>query len=312
MNKNIQLTPATLNWLGLAFENKTRVSPLSSAPNDRLTQTGLDSLIEQGVVTADKVMTTQAYALMDILAGATMFASLKLSGGSGHINRITYWKGDKSVSLNNSGGTFILSPGNNVEALEVTLQEITGSNRLISSNFTASFDLRSAVVFSALFDLSRKAAIRLYADGSDVPDGFSPEEISKFIKESDNSRWITSHIKTLTVTGITVTAKQALTSLESLSEAGVIGSVKGGLYTLAYASAQLAANFLFIENTVHFRSGKENKDGNIAFTEGMFVQAGIHDVIMIDISEGKVEISAVSSYAMTEDIKTMMTIPPDF
>ncbi len=312
MNKNISLTPAALKWLGLAFDKKTQISPLSTISGNGFTQEGLDSLIKQGVVTEDKTMTPEAYALLEILAGAKQFASVQLSGGSGHVNRITYWNGDKSVSIDTKGDNLTLSPGNNVESLGTVFEEITGSNRLISSNFSGSFDFRSALVFCALLDLSRKAAIRLYADGTDVPEGFTPSEVSQFITGASNARWVTSHLKTLSIPGLGVSPEQAATSLKSLVEAGVIASAKPDLFTPAYDSAQLAANFLFIENVVHFRSGNEKETGRMASAECLYLQAGIHDVIMIDIAADKVEISAVSSRAMIDDIKAMMTVPPVF
>jgi hypothetical protein len=312
MNNTISLTPAALNWLGSAFEKKTMVSPLSTAPQEDFTQAGLDSLVKQGVVTAEKTLTTDAYALLDILAGAKKFASVQLSGGSGKVNRVTYWNGGKSVSFDNNGGTFILTPGNNVEGLGTVFQEICGSNRLISSKFSTTFDHRSALVFAGLFDLSRRAAIRLYADGADVPEGFSAAEVGQFVSSTNNARWLTSHIKTLNVKGLSISTEQAAASLKGLAEAAVIGAARSGLYTLAYDSAQLAANFLFIENVIHFRSGSENGDGKLASAECMFLQAGIHDVIMVDLAADKIELSAVSSFAMIEDIKTMLTVPPSF
>jgi hypothetical protein len=119
LNNSINLTPSALKWLGSAFEKKSRVSPLSTVSAEDFTQEGLDDLVKQGVVSEDKTMTPEAYALLDILAGAKKFASVQLSGGSGHINRVTYWNGDNSVSLNSKGENFTLTPGNSVDDLEI-------------------------------------------------------------------------------------------------------------------------------------------------------------------------------------------------
>ena len=100
--------------------------------------------------------------------------------------------------------------------------------------------------------------------------------------------------------------------LKNLVKAGVIAARNGGLYTLAYESAELAAHFLFVENNVHFRCGRQNDDGSVAAAECIFLQAGVHDVIMVDIAAGKLEISSLSSYAMIDAIKRMMTTAPSF
>jgi hypothetical protein len=77
-------------------------------------------------------------------------------------------------------------------------------------------------------------------------------------------------------------------------------------------SAELVAHFLFIENILHFKAGSENEEGKIFTAECMFLQAGVHDVIMVDAALDKIEISALSSYAMIEYIKRMLTNPPRF
>ncbi len=309
--KSMRLTPAALNWLGSAFETKTKVSPLSTAQADGFDQAGLDDLVKQGVVGPDKTMTTEAYAMLEVLAGATKYASVHLSGGSGHVNRVTYWNGDKTVSLDNTGTMFTVSFGNDASALETLFTEITGSNHIVSSNFSASFDIRTALVFAGLFDLSRRAAIHLYADNTPVPAGFSAAEVGKFVKEANNARWLTSHIKSLPIKGLGATHAEAEASLKKLVAAGVIAAAKDGTYTSAYESAELAANFLFVENTVHFRAGSE-QNGTLSAAECMYLQAGIHDVIMMDVAADKIDITSTSSFNMIDNIKQMMTTPVKF
>ena len=311
MKDLMNLTPAALNWLGLAFEKKTKVSPLSNAQGDGLTPAGLKELTEQGIITADQMITTEAYALLDILAKATKYASVRLAGSSGQVNRITYWDGDKSVSLDNKGTSFTVTPGNDAAALEVIFNELTGANHITSSDFSGTFDFRSALVFSGLFDLSRRASLRLYADSTAVPDGFSAAEIGKFIAGADNSRWLTSHIKTLNISGLKVSPAETEASLKALAQVKVIAVAPGNLYALAYASAELAARFLVTDNVIHFRCGVE-KNGKVEAAECMFLQAGIHDVVMVDIAADKMDISALSSFAMVDNIKRMMTTPPSF
>jgi hypothetical protein len=307
----MNLTPAALNWLGSAFGKKTKVSPFANTPNETLTQAGLDDLRKQGVVTAENAMTTEAYALLDILAGATRFASVHLSGGSGQVNRVTYWSGDKIASLDNTGSSLIVSDGNDMTGIEAMFREMTGSNRLVNSTFTGNFDHRSALIFTALLDLSRQAAIRLYVDGTPVPKGFSAAQVSSFAGSANNTRWVTSYLKTLKIPGLTVSKEQAETGLKSLADAGIVRADGGGLYTLAYESAVLAARFLFIENTIHFTAGSENGI-KVNIAECLFIQAGIHDAIMIDVSSKGIGITSLSSLAMIDAIKRMMTTPPAF
>ena len=231
------------------------------------------------------------------------------SGSSGQVNRITYWNGDKSVSLDNKGAFFTVTPGNDAAALEVIFNELTGANHITSSDFSGTFDFRSALVFAGLFDLSRKASMRLYTDSTAVPDGFSAAEIGKLITGADNSRWLTSHIKTLNIPGFKVSPAETETSLKSLAVAKVVAATPGNLYALANESAELAARFLVTDNVIHFRCGVE-KNGKVEAAECMFLQAGIHDVIMLDVAADKMDITALSSFAMVDNIKTMMTTPP--
>ncbi len=311
MNNTVVLTPEALKWLGSGFENKTKLSPFSTAPDADFTQAGLDALVKQGIVEEDKTITTGAYAVLETLAAAGKFASVHLSGSCGHVNRTTYWNGDKSVSLDNGGNTISVTPGNQVIGLEVILNEITGVNRLMSSDFSAVFDHRSALVFAGLFDLYRMATMRFYADDKPEPDGFSVRDVSEFIGAAEDPKWLTSHIKALNIPKMKITDKEAAAGLKSLAGAGIIAENKDNLFKPALDSAELAANFLFIENIVHFKAGSE-KDSKINIVERMYLQAGVHDVISVDVSSEKIEISAVSSFDMVDTICKLMTTPPSF
>jgi hypothetical protein len=277
---------------------------------DNLTEAGLSDLVAKNVVTKDTVLTMEAYALLGILAGATKYASIHFSGDSGQVNRITYWKGDAAASLDNTGGAFTVSVGADTSALEVILKELTGSNHVVSSTFSATLDFRSALAFAAIFDLSRQATMRLYADGIPIPSGFSAASIAGFASEERNARWLTAHLKSLRIPGLAISTTDAEKSLESMAAAGIVETT-GGVYSLIYDSAQLAARFLFIENTVHFRCGSEDT-GEMKVAECVYLQAGLHDTIMVDVAADKLEISAVPSFDMVNDIKRMMMTPPAF
>lgn len=312
MNNNINLTPAALSWIASGFEKKTVISPYANTPKLELTQEGLDDLIKQGIIDTNKQINAEAYSLLEILAQANKFASIKLTGDSGQLHRVTYWKEDKPVSFDNNGESFVISPGNDITALEIILSEIIGSNRLVSSSFSASFDHKTALVFAAILDLSRIASIRLYADDIEVPTSFSPEDISTFIQKAESTKWLTSHLKSLNIPGLAASIQDVLSCLKSLIENDIVAESNPGLYSVIRASAELAANFLFIENTLHFRAGSTGNDGHVSTSECVFLQAGLHDLIMLDVSAENIEISALSSYAVLEAIKHMMTTSPLF
>lgn len=153
--------------------------------------------------------------------------------------------------------------------------------------------------------------MRLYADGTPEPAGFSADNVSTFISTAKEAKWLTSHIKALDIPGMKITEKEAATGLKSLVEAGVIAYAKDNLFKVDFASAELAANFLFIENIVHFKAGSE-EDNKIKVVECAYLQAGVHDIISINVSAKGIDISAVSSYNMIENIRLMMTNPPSF
>lgn len=72
-----------------------------------------------------------------------------------------------------------------------------------------------------------------------------------------------------------------------------------------------AVNFLIIENVLHVRCGQETNN-QIITGEAIFLQAGLHDVLMLDVDAETVEFNSVSTHTMLEYLQSMVLKVPEF
>lgn len=310
MADRMVLSPAAITWLGSAFGDKTKISPFTTIQEKGFTEDEKAGLVEQGVIDGESAFSPESYAIFEILAGADAFAGFRLSGAFGNVNKTAYFKGDKTVTIDSAGQELVVSTKTDVDSMVGILNEITGISRLVNSEVNVKMDAKSALAFAALIDVTRKNALSQYAGLGDMPVGYTADKILAMFDHVEGVRWLTAYIKTLRLPYAALSVDELDQALAGLLEAGLAEKGDYG-YRLLGEAYDLATNFLIIENVLHVRCGQET-DGKIVTGEALFLQAGLHDVLMLDVDAATVEFNTVSTYTMMEYLQSMMLKAPDF
>lgn len=162
----------------------------------------------------------------------------------------------------------------------------------------------------AVFQTLSIQAISQYAGLTKMPVGYTPEQILEMAEHSNDQHWLTSYLKNLRLPQISLQSDQL--------EAAFAGVLKEGLaevgdygYRLIGEAYDLAVNFLIIENVLHVRCGKEEA-GVLVSGEALFLQAGLHDLLMLDVDAETVELNTISTFTMMEYLQEIMLQAPDF
>lgn len=310
MTERMLLSPEAITWIGSAFSEKTKISPFTTIQAPGFGETGKSDLIEQGIIDRESAFTPESYAVFEVLAGAEAFAGFRLSGAFGNINKTSYFKGNNAVTIDSAGQGLVISTKTDVDSMIGILNEITGISRLVNSEVNIKMDIKSALAFAALIDVTRKHALSQYAGLRDMPVGCSADEILNMVDQAEGNRWLTAYLKNLRLPHAALNESELDMAMAGLLEANLLEKGDYG-YRLLGEAYDLAANFLIIENVLHVRCGQET-NSQIVTGEAMFLQAGLHDVLMLDVDAETVELNTLSTYTMVEYIQSMMLKAPNF
>lgn len=304
------LSPETFTWLGSAFSEKTKISPFSVIQAPGFSEGDKAALHEQGVIDGDSALSPESYALFDILARARAFASFRLSGAFGSVEKTAYFHEDAQATVDNAGQGLVISGAVDLDTMAGVINEITGISRLVNAKVNLKMGPKSALAFAALLDLTRKYALGQYAGLTSLPAGFPELEIVAMANGAADQHWLTSYLKTFRLPDLSLTEDELAVAFSGLLAANMVESGDYG-YRLIGEAYDLAVNFLIIEHVLHVRCGRE-QDGEILIGEGLFLQAGLHDVLMLDVDLETVEFNTVSTQTMVEYLQTMVSQAPDF
>jgi hypothetical protein len=310
MGERMLLTPAAITWLGSAFTEKTKISPFTTIQVSGFSETDKIKLIEEGIIDKEGAFTPASYAVFESLAVAKAYASFRLSGPFGNVDKTAYFNEKNIVTVDNAGEGLVVSTSVDIDSMAGIINEITGISRLVNAKLNIKLGVKAALAFAALVDITRKRALGQYAGYDSMPIGYTSDQILDFIQQADSGRWLTSYIKSLPLPEVSLGASEFEVAMNGLIEGGFVEKGEYG-YRLLGEAYDLAVNFLVIENSVHIRCGQE-LDGKLVTGEAMFLQAGLHDVLMLDIDSETIEFNTVSTYTMVEYLQSLMINPPDF
>ena len=304
------LSPEAITWLGSAFSDKSKVSPFNAIQVPGFSEADKASLIEQGVIDDHSALTPDSYAIFNILANAKSYAGFRLSGAFGNVEKTSYFLDGQQVTVDNAGAGLVISGPADVDTMAGVINEVTGISRLVNAQVSVKMGAKSALAFTALLDLTRQSALGHYAGLAQLPTGFTAEQIATMARESSDQHWLTAYLKTLRLPELSLQTDEMAAAMAGILEANLAEQGEYG-YRLIGEAYDLAVNFLVIEHVLHVRCGQEKDDG-VVTGEGLFLQAGLHDLLMMDVDKETVEFNTVSTYTMMDYLQNMISKAPNF
>lgn len=309
MNFSVRLTPAAVTWLGSAFENKTKISPLQTIQIPGFAESDKASLRDQGILDGQDAFMPDAYVVFNELAEARRFGGFRVSGGFGLIDKMVYFGDHFPVTVDNAGDQLVITANQSPEGLKDILNDIAGSSRLMTAGLDVNMGEKAARVFSSLLDLTRQRALGYYAGLNELKTSFTRAEILHFATSETDERWVTGCLNFLPMEDRTLTSDELEASLKALQESSCV-VLHGDEVALAGDASVLATNLLIIEQKVHCKIG-ELKGDQLFRSEALFLQAGLLDVLMLDSGAEGIGFTTVSPLQMIDYLTAIMTQSPE-
>jgi hypothetical protein len=258
---------------------------------------------EQGRITA------QAQPVLDILGNATSFTRMYLSGGPNPYEYIVcFAPGGASASLVNIRGDMQIDTPALVPMFLTMAAETIGSSMYRSSPFEETLSPPEAVVLAGMIDLQRKAALRSLT-GDVRTDGslMDPASIQAACSGGNNdNQWLAPVILDLAGTGGIPGAEDFRKALDSLVTRGLIRR-SGSSFQLNDDVQFLARRMLIFDTALTLTAGHLGNDGRVTVAGFTCLQAGVHDLIVVDVSGDTVGIKSISSFAILGLVRTFLS-----
>lgn len=304
-----ELLPA----LGYAWKGPlTTISPLHHPDNPEM-EKFIPILKKEKLVGADGKLIGNAQSIVEQLARAQTFTRVYLTSRFGLLEYLMYFMPDGSwVSMTQVGKYVqIESPGKIDDIVEGVRQQI-GDSVFTSASLHASLPPMEALALAALWDLQRKAQLTVIVDEQEAePSGWSIGQITEQAGKNDQKyQWMTNVVrKWIDYDGIP-TAEEMKQAAEALV-AKKYYTNQAGSYVLAGDALDISGNMLLFDKVVTLTSGIEGPDGQVAIVGFSCIQAGVHDLLMIDFQDGKLELDSVSAAEVIEYTDAFMRGPQE-
>jgi hypothetical protein len=266
-------------------------------------------LAKAGICDASGQILPTIRPALDILGTASGFTRMYLSGGQPPSECIVYFApGKEPVSLlNNAGDMQIGFPAAAKEFVEMAAQAIgTSIYRSVPFNATMSHD--EAIVLAGMIDLQRKQNLRSVAD-EHVSSAVS-SDISVLGKipsgKSDNPQWLCNVLMELLSENEAIPEDRLNSAVESLVGKGY-AMKKDSSYQLSGTLLTLAGRMLIFDTALTLTSGYLGKSGSLDVAGFTCLQAGIHDILIIDAAKDSVTLQTSSAAGVLDNVHTYLT-----
>ena len=304
--KDYTIPAKLLGTLGTLWGGKpTAISPFRYGESAEIRAEAQAALIAAGICDNDGRIVPGIRPALDILGTAEAFTRMYLSGGPNPQEFLVYFGQDgNSVSMINVRGDFrIIYPSRPDLFADMAVQTI-GSTLFRNAPFDASVSYDEALVFCALIDLQRKALLHSVADSSEVKIAKATAgEISTALNGKDTDyQWLGIIMMSLLEQKAQPSPDRIGAALASLEGKGLVGKT-GTSWHLSDAGVLLARRMLIIDTSLVLTAGFEEKSGNVSIAGFTCVQAGVHDLLLIDAGETSVDIQSVSSAGVIEYVQ---------
>ncbi|MCL5045820.1 MAG: hypothetical protein M1598_03330 [Actinobacteria bacterium] len=311
MALKMTLSPSALGWLGGAFEEKSRISPLSNFDAGGFTSEERHELIKQGVLDPEGKVAPGCYAAMEALARANSYSRLRFSGGLLLVEKIVYFNGATGISLENTPGGLVVEYPAHQENTLTSLSQFIGTSQIVNSELYAELDFEAALVLAAIVDMYRRDVLKACTEyiGFRGRPYTAGEIVAAVQKAPDNPQWIVSLLKKMKGVKKELDEQGVERALEVLGEKGCVLRRPGGCELVGEA-AVLGGTFLIVEQVAQLECGRETPAGDITLAECVCLQSGLHDLLYIDGGGGRVTMEAISASMLLDYIRQFLTAPP--
>lgn len=305
------LKPDWMVGLGnLAGYPITSVSPFKMGKSTDLTANDLKELGGIGILDGSGKISIDYQPVIRTMALAQSFARVRLTGGEGVFEYVTYSSegGCDSFSLTTiPEGLEVRDPAPTAEIIEM-LKQYTGDSMIRGSSFEAEINNAEAVVLAAIIDIERKAVLNALCGGTQyVPGVISMESLYQSMdSNSEDAQWLLAVVNGLIDSAPERPAIEK--AVESLQIAGHLKRTDSGIKPGRKLEV-LASRIPVIDKLLSLRSGLDLGNGQVVQVGFVCIQAGVNDMLMIESLGGLIHFEAVSPALVLEYVSHFLYRP---
>lgn len=281
--------------------SKTTISPLQGDGTQGLGEDDRLELRRRGILGENDGIVPELRPTLELLAGARGYTSVRFRASTDVLEYNVYFGPDagRVVAVTPSDdGLLVEEPAPTAAFLE-GVRAYSGGSIIRVCEFDEELPMDQALTLCALLDLQRRAVLRAFADGTELPQiGYSAGAVRKAMAETEpNTQWLVSIVQDLRGSEMTVDERDVEGALRALSGAGHVIHTGAG-YVLGETTAVLGSRFLMFDTMTNVWSGREDEDGTVFDVQFLCAQAGVHEILFIECSERQCTLTTLNSEAL--------------
>ncbi len=291
-------------WAG----NPSSISPFRYGKVQAPGTAEKQALAKAGICDASGQIAAAIRPALDVLGTANAFTRMYLSGGQPPAECIVYFAPGKiPVSLRNIGGEMQIGyPAASGAFMQMAAQAI-GTSAYRSVPFDATLSHDEAVALAGMIDVQRKQALRSLADEqtpvvADIGLGALGKTTSQ---KGEKSQWLASVLLDI-ISQDRVPEDRLLPALESLVGKG-FAVRNASSYRLGDEALSLAHRMLVFDSALVLTAGHLGPGESFSVAGFTCLEAGIHDLLVIDAGVDSVHLQSVSSAGVLDSIQAYLT-----
>lgn len=301
MGLTYNITPAAFGWLGQAFADKNLISPFLVFEKNKgdFSEEEKIALISQGIIMDDGTIRSEAATALEVLANAEGFYRIQILGVESPVDKVTYYKENVTCSVDSGNSYFVVNfPAVSREA-GFTMEEFTGSSRLIDVPFHELLSYKAALTFLALLDLRRAANLCALA-GEEKSAVFSANEIADRCNKDKSLMWFVNSLKEL-IQADSLSVADVSDVMAELKDKGLVVENDNG-FLLVDRAEVLSNVFLIPEYVFDIEYGKMVSPSACEHSECRVIFCGMHKLLYLDMDDEKILIETMSGSELFEII----------
>ncbi len=297
----MRLTLEEISYLGKMLKEKNEIGLFSNI-NVPLKGDEEKSLIKKGVLD-EKGFVIGMDEFLRIISVPERVCRFVAQVGYMVVEKYSYWKDGRTVLAQNSEGVFVFSIDSDLRAVRGQLIDLYGGSDLKTTTVSFQMSTDELMTFAALVDLYRKQELLSYLSIGQPKDSFSFQELEQYIQKPMKNGFMSflqnnfsnfSKTFDLKATVSELVKKSVLLDSEELS--------------FNFEPMIFAKNFLLV-HSVSLLEVFNLKNGTMAVSSTIFLNAGVHDVLRIQLLNKGTDLSTITSRQQIDEIVWALGCP---
>lgn len=297
-------------FAGLVKREKSVISPLNMAGAAPLTPDQAGMLRQAGLLDAFGQVAPDAQPAFDALASTRAYARIHLTGFGQYLDFAVYFgaedAGDASITVLPQG-LEVACPADPTETIE-KVERLMGSAAQKNQEWEVSLPPLEALVLAVLMDQRRRAVLRAIADDKPaLPGPADPAALAQVINATaDVPQWLVSVVKNISGLPMPVSAAQLEPACKALVAKGLAWQDKQQVFP-TQPQMMVADRMLVVANILSMDAANVNEQGAVAMQRCTCLQAGLADVLHVELFEGQVHLQTISPAQLLDMLKYYLT-----